>query len=554
MTDEIEKALRAGAAQVAEFHAARPIPELTHSTARRSSPRTRVRVVLAFAAVGAIVVSVVAIAGLGERKTIAPASPAPTATGGPVNQTAPIATGVASNSIVPAATVTTASPTPAPNSTSPTTRTAASSTSGGLSLAANADQNHVAALGTIPDGYRVVSADAQPSLAVPPGPAGQWTATYVRPPVDGQLLSYIQISIVPAAGTDPYNGLVDATHPDTTIGPFIGRWFDLTPTDGFANFASPLGHMRLLEVGGRATHDEVQAIVASLRVDQLLDPPTINATPPDGFTLVHTGDDPMQSPRQSSSIVYAKGHAQSTAITIRTSIDPARAAVMTGLGPDRLRIIDVNGVEGILVRGVLTFDVTPTYQVSLTVGGPAMWSYSENINLLAPLARSIVAIDETTFAQHRKDAAADPFTPTDGDCESYMTFKNAHSTTGSPRPDGTIDVNTPGTITVSATATQPLANVDFFIQALGQLVPIGNLPALDGTATATLTWDGTINGQPAPATTYTVIAVRADPADPTIPDVCTRHSDQPHISPNGLPSYDYGSSFTIGANFVVAGH
>ena len=70
MTDEIEKALRVGAAQAAEFHAARPIPELSRATARPSSPRTRVRVVLGFAGVVAIVMSVVAIAGLGEESEI----------------------------------------------------------------------------------------------------------------------------------------------------------------------------------------------------------------------------------------------------------------------------------------------------------------------------------------------------------------------------------------------------------------------------------------------------------------------------------------------------
>jgi hypothetical protein len=87
---------------------------------------------------------------------------------------------------------------------------------------------------------------------------------------------------------------------------------------------------------------------------------------------------------------------------------------------------------------------------------------------------------------------------------------------------------------------------------LGKLIPIGTPAVLDGSATVDLTWDGTIDGQLAPAASCTMIAVRADPADPTVPDVCNRHSDEPHLSPNGLPTYDYGSSFSIGASFVVA--
>jgi len=155
--------------------------------------------------------------------------------------------------------------------------------------------------------------------------------------------------------------------------------------------------------------------------------------------------------------------------------------------------------------------------------------------------------------RHRAVGPADPFIPTDGDCESYLTIGNGRSDTGSPAADGTISVTTPGTITIDVSSTQPLAHVDFFVQALGKLIPVGTLAALDGSATVDLTWDGTIDGQPAPAAPYPSIAVRADPADPTAPDVCNRHSDEVHLSPNGLPTYDYGSSFSIGASFVVAG-
>jgi hypothetical protein len=225
---------------------------------------------------------------------------------------------------------------------------------------------------------------------------------------------------------------------------------------------------------------------------------------------------------------------------------------MQAIGPEAPRIVDINGLRGVIARGTLTIDVGPDYQVQLTVGGPMTSPANDDIDQLVAFGRSLVSIGKSQFTRYQADALAAPFTPTDEDCESYVTIANPRSSAANVATDGTLAIQTPGTITVDISTRQPLGNVEILLRVNGEgdLVLVGSLPSLETTATVDLSWDGTINGEPAPAATYANLAIHADPADTSNPDACTNLPAETYKD-GKLYSVNYGRSISLGAGFAV---
>ena len=570
MSDDLEQRLRDSASQAARVAAVAPMPD--PPSGRRYRPG--VFALASVVGVVAIVVGFVVMTRQDSRNTISPSGPDTTPTTavattdmGVVTSSSVAATSsaVTNHSVVTDTSVSSSDDTanmdtslPPP----PTTTTEAVATGPiepGTAVAGTPiTDDHVvhatpAALGVVPAGYRVALATEGASSTSSDGVS--WAATYIHEPVlDGQTVDYVQVQINAAPDGDPYTGFPGLDQqPDVQIGSLVGRWYDFPGIDGYSSFVSVLDDQRQLLVSGHATRDVIASTVAGITLSAGGGETADVTIIPDGYILVDEspGSGPVAS--WEFNLLYAKGQAWRTAIEVRTLLRPEHPALMQAIGPDAPRIVDIDGLRGVIVGGTLTIDVAADYQVQLTVGGPVTSPSNDNIDQLVALGQSLVSIGKSQFTQYQADAAAAPFSPTDEDCDSYVTITNPRSNATNVATDGTLAIQTPGTITVDISTSQSLGRVEILLRVngSGDLMLIGSLPSLETTATVDLTWDGTINGEPAPAATYGNLAVHADPADTTNPDACTNLPAETYKD-GKLYSVSYGRGISLGAVFVVS--
>ena len=571
MSDGLEQRLRDSASQAARVAALAPLPD---PPSGRSRYRPGVFMLGSFVGVVVIVVGFVVITRQDSRNTISPSAPdtMPTTvvatTDVDVVSTTNVVTssGPSNNSVVVAdtgapapdvtSTIDTAAP-PGPTTTTDAVATGATELGTPVAGTPITDDQVVhgtpAALGVVPAGYRVALATEGAASTSSGGVS--WVATYVHEPVvDGKMVDYVQVQVNEPTDGDPYAGFPGLDQqPDVQIGSLLGRWYDFPGTVGYSTFVSVLGDQRQLLVSGHATRDVIASTVAGITLGPGGGDTADVTTLPDGYVLVD--ESPGSGPEASweFNLLYVKGQAWRTAIDVRTLLRPEHPALMQTLGPDAPRIVDINGLQGVIVRGTLTIDVTADYQVQLTLGGPTPSLANDDIDQLVALGRSLVSIGKSQFTQYQADAVASPFSPTDEGCDSYVTIANPRSNAANVATDSTLAIQTPGTITVDISTSQPLGHVEILLRVngAGDLVLIGSLPSLETTATVDLTWDGTINGAPAPAATYDRLAIHADPADTTNPDACTNLPAETYKD-GKLYSVNYGTGINLGAAFVVS--
>ena len=462
-----------------------------------------------------------------DRRSITSTTPAPTITD-PSAAAAVSSTGEPSDSEAPQGTVNTEAGVVPP--TEPASTVAPEGVDG-VALASLRGQAGPIALGVVPDGYRVVMANAEPLTAPvivtdPPAPtaADGWSATYVRRPSANEgVASYLVVIIENITNGDPYWGYPDTlTGGDVTVGPFTGR-YDNSNGSGYPSFISRISDTRHLVIGGRATIDDITTLAGGLHLGA--DGVTAEATAlPTGYELVDQGSRARQPYTASWTVGYAKGQLESTLIGVRAFSHPRDPAIMRMLGPARSRIVQIEGREAVLSDQGLTIDISPTFQIQLAHEGLSpSTAISED---LIPLARTIVGITAQQFDQLQTEAAAHPLTPTDLPCGFYVHLDNARSNDPAAATDGDVVVVPAGaTVIVDVSASQPLRNVTFGLEETTppdanhstdlSSVTLATLDQLTSPTSVELTWDGTINGTPAPPGSYTVSYGDATNAYPT---------------------------------------
>ena len=368
-----------------------------------------------------------------------------------------------------------------------------------------------AALSAIPDGYRPVIAntDVRPAAST-----FGWSATLVKDASDDvEIKPYLFVQIEDLADANPYEGFPGlADTPEVTLGAFTGRLVDIAP--GHPTFVVLLDDSRRLMIGGRADEADLAVLAEGLTVDAEGVVGEIGAEP-DGYEIVDVRSMNGSGETTQWAIAYAREQLMASLVTVRATVNPETAAANELLMPTPTEVVDINGYTGYLGEFRVVFDVSPSYQIALTreiaFAGSPLVSDEE----LLRLARTIAPISQEEFNNVAATAAQNPLTPTDNPCAFYVRasdpVETAEVTQGA---DGGWTTTTPGTFTVDLSTTQPMGTVTLIIRSLNSsdTTPLVVVEDLDDTATVDVTWDGFIEGQPAPPGDYTV-SIKATPAD-----------------------------------------
>ena len=184
-------------------------------------------------------------------------------------------------------------------------------------------------------------------------------------------------------------------------------------------------------------------------------------------------------------------------VQVWARINRANSALMSLLRPDRAEIVDVNGYAGVLFDTGVVFDVSPTYQIAVTRETPD--SQVTDDQLLA-LARTVVAISADEFAAIDADAATHRLTPTDMPCGFYLRVEAVGG--------GAVLAILPNSVPVDLSTTQPMATVTLSVRSATDTrdIPVLTVTHLTDPQHLEVSWDGMIDGAPAPAGDYTLSA------------------------------------------------
>jgi len=508
-----------------------PTARSSSSPKRHGPTRLRSRVVVGCAVVATVAVAAITLVATrhSDRHSITPHAPtsAPAEVPGTTDVVASSSPSDSTGLGSTAATQPSAPPATEPATTAPPVDV------DGVGLAALGADAGPVALSVVPDGYRVVMANVDTTTSPPvtnqtvPTAADGWSATYLRRPAsDEELAPYLTVIIENITNGDPYWGYPDTLNgADVTVGPFSGR-FDNSTGSGYMSFIARVSDTQHLVIGGRTTIDDITTVAEGLELAR--DGVTAQATTlPDGFELVDEGSRSRQPSYGGTwAVSYAKGQLGDTLITVRAVSHPREPAVMRLLGPSPSRFVDINGYEGVLNDQGLAFDISPTFQIQLShdrFSGPPT-TVSED---LIALARTIVGVTDQQFAELQSEAAADPLTPTDMACGFYVHIDNAHSADPAATTDdrGILVLPAGATVTVDLSTTQPLGAVTFGLTEDTPPDPnhstdltnvtLATLELLDQPTSVQLTWDGTVDGTPAPPGSYTVSYGAAASSNPS---------------------------------------
>lgn len=486
--------------------------------ARLQRKATPVRVAMVVLALVAVVGGVVAFM---SRHDIRPTVTSPT-----IDTTSTTASSASTTSSLPSPSST------IPRSTIPVTT---APNGFGVPLESLGADGGPAALGHVPDGYRpvLVQQDGTDQQSVPTttGTGDEWSATLIRKPTGGAgTASDITVVIQTMTDGDPYYGYPALlTAPDVTFGAFTGR-VDDTYELGYSMFVARLNDTQHVIIGGHATITDVETVAKGL----VLRPNGIGADAtvlPSGYQLVDQGLRSRPLWTREWAVSYATGQQSRSQVTIwarRNARDPA----LMGLTNANSQIVDINGHEGVLSRFELIFDVSATFQIDLSrsLSGPAPTISDDE---LIAMARSVVGVSDQQLSDLKAAADANPLSPTDMPCGFYLRGTNAQSDNpNAEQSNGVLSVpaggDTVATVTVDLTTRQPLGAVTIGLEAefnspSGTVdttsVTVGRINHITDTATVSLTWDGTINGAPAPPGTYRVL-VDAQPSNPADDTQC----------------------------------
>jgi hypothetical protein len=508
-------------------------PSRGSPTPNHAARRQRSRVIVGCALVAALAVAAFTLVAVGrsDRRSITPQSPTSARAEGSVttdveSSEPPLGSQGGEST---AGTQPSAPPPTVPASTVPSSP---SVDLDGVGLATLGGQAGPVAFSVIPDGYRVVAAyvdSSSPPVSeqTVPTAADGWSATYLRrPSSEDALAPFVSVIIEDITNNDPYWGYPDTlTGSDVAVGSFSGR-FDYSYGSGYVSFIARVNDTQHVVISGRATIDDITTVAQGLQLSS--DGVTARATTlPQGFELVDQGSRSRQlSYGGTWTVSYAKGQLGETLISVRAVSHPRDPAVMRLLGPTPSRFVDIDGYEGVLNTQGLAFDVSPTFQIQLAHDSPSGPPTSVNDDLVE-LARTIVAITEQQFAELHTAAAADPLTATDMPCGFYVNIDNIRSADPAATTDeqGVLVVPAGATVTVDLSSTQPLGTVTFGLTEDTppdpnhstdlRNVTIATLDQLDQPTSIQLTWDGTIDGTPAPPGTYTVSYGAAASSNPS---------------------------------------
>jgi hypothetical protein len=520
MTVDVEQQLRSAANDIGDRLRTAHIPEHALASPHRGTralPRVGAALVVLIGAIG--VVAVVS-SRHGVRRVAL--SQVPTTVPATSNQPAtPTSTPTSTSTITPTSaalpTVAITSAVSATESSTPTDPNGAN----GAPLTATVDPGPVA-FGVVPDGYRVVLVQHGNTAGGPWGsPSGTtWTSTFISTAANDSPAPFIQVQIDSSIGDDPYVGFPDLVAArDVPVGAFTGRIS--TATAGYVEFVTGLGGGRRMLVGGRTTLDEVNAVVEGLTIRADGTRADVS-TVPNGYRAI--GEQPAATggPVEEWTVAYANDQSMTSQVTISARRNPPFPAIYNLLSPARARTLDIKGFTAYPSPDGITFDVTPTFQVNISVDPTT----TVDIDAVAALARRLVAISTAELDRLQALAAGQGLAPTDLPCSLYLTPKrgaeSVHTASPSETVNGEVQIHSPGSFTIDITPRQPVGPVTISVRNhdTGASTDIDHLDSLSNATTLTVSWDGTITGAPAPAGTYDVMA-HADPPADRSPGLCT---------------------------------